>query len=92
MKFKRACKVWPFTAGFIELELGITWTLLLSLVSLPHYLHWMCIEANDIGLQLMASAGYDPRIAPQAYEKLLRIQSGQLLGRVRMVEEVGNRQ
>nr|BAM64836.1 hypothetical protein [Beta vulgaris] len=88
VEFIRARKVRPFTAGFIELGLGITWTLLLSLVSLPHYLRWMCIEANYIGLQLMASAGYDPRIAPQAYEKLLRIQSGQLLGRVRMVEEV----
>ncbi|KAB5532386.1 hypothetical protein DKX38_019056 [Salix brachista] len=31
---------------------------------------WMEIEADYIGLLLMASAGYDPRIAPRVYEKL----------------------
>ncbi|KMS98943.1 hypothetical protein BVRB_3g067440 [Beta vulgaris subsp. vulgaris] len=31
------------------------------------------IEADYIGLLLMASAGYDPRIAPQVYEKLGKI-------------------
>ncbi|KAL6008015.1 metalloendopeptidase [Asimina triloba] len=35
----------------------------------------MEIEADYIGLLLMASAGYDPRIAPRVYEKL-----GQLTG------------
>lgn len=30
----------------------------------------MEIEADYIGLLLMASAGYDPRIAPRVYEKL----------------------
>lgn len=33
----------------------------------------MEIEADYIGLLLMASAGYDPRIAPQVYEKLGKI-------------------
>jgi len=28
------------------------------------------MEADDIGLLLMASAGYDPRVAPKVYEKL----------------------
>lgn len=28
------------------------------------------MEADYIGLLLMASAGYDPRIAPRVYEKL----------------------
>lgn len=31
------------------------------------------MEADHIGLMLMASAGYDPRSAPQVYEKLGRI-------------------
>ena len=30
----------------------------------------MEIEADYIGLLLMASAGYDPRVAPRVYEKL----------------------
>lgn len=30
----------------------------------------MEIEADYIGLLLMAAAGYDPRIAPKVYEKL----------------------
>lgn len=33
----------------------------------------MEMEADHIGLMLMASAGYDPRLAPQVYEKLGRI-------------------
>lgn len=33
------------------------------------------MEADYIGLLLMASAGYDPRVAPKVYEKL-----GQLTG------------
>lgn len=31
------------------------------------------MEADYIGLLLIASAGYDPRVAPQVYEKLGRI-------------------
>ncbi|KAF6140553.1 hypothetical protein GIB67_035580 [Kingdonia uniflora] len=34
------------------------------------YLHWMEMEADYIGLLLLASAGYDPRAAPPMYEKL----------------------
>lgn len=30
----------------------------------------MEMEADYIGLLLMASAGYDPRVAPKVYEKL----------------------
>lgn len=30
----------------------------------------MEIEADYVGLLLMASAGYDPRVAPKVYEKL----------------------
>lgn len=30
----------------------------------------MEIEADHIGLLLMASAGYDPRVAPMVFEKL----------------------
>nr|XP_043616278.1 mitochondrial metalloendopeptidase OMA1-like [Erigeron canadensis] len=33
----------------------------------------MEIEADHIGLLLMASAGYDPRIAPKVYEKLGKV-------------------
>uniref|UniRef100_A0A6N2KCE2 DEAD-box ATP-dependent RNA helicase 7 n=1 Tax=Salix viminalis TaxID=40686 RepID=A0A6N2KCE2_SALVM len=36
----------------------------------PVCLDGMEIEADYIGLLLMASAGYDPRIAPRVYEKL----------------------
>lgn len=35
----------------------------------------MEMEADYIGLLLLASAGYDPRVAPRVYEKL-----GQLTG------------
>lgn len=31
------------------------------------------MEADYIGLLLLASAGYDPRVAPQVYEKLGRV-------------------
>lgn len=31
------------------------------------------MEADYIGVLLMASAGYDPRVAPQVYEKLGRV-------------------
>ena len=31
------------------------------------------MEADYIGLLLMASAGYDPRIAPKVYEKLGKV-------------------
>ena len=30
-------------------------------------------EADYIGLMLMASAGYDPRLAPKVYEKLSKV-------------------
>lgn len=33
----------------------------------------MEIEADHIGLLLMASAGYDPRVAPKVYEKMGQI-------------------
>lgn len=33
----------------------------------------MEMEADYIGLLLLASAGYDPRVAPQVYEKLGKI-------------------
>lgn len=33
----------------------------------------MEIEADYIGLLLMASAGYDPRLAPKVFEKLGKI-------------------
>lgn len=33
----------------------------------------MEMEADYIGLLLMASAGYDPRIAPTVYEKLGKV-------------------
>lgn len=33
----------------------------------------MEIEADHIGLLLLAAAGYDPRIAPSVYEKLGKI-------------------
>ncbi|KDP22368.1 hypothetical protein JCGZ_26199 [Jatropha curcas] len=39
----------------------------------------MEIEADYIGLLLMASAGYDPRIAPKVYEKLGKIAGGSSL-------------
>lgn len=35
-----------------------------------NYLYRMEIEADYIGLLLIASAGYDPRVAPKVYEKL----------------------
>lgn len=31
------------------------------------------IEADHIGLLLMASAGYDPRVAPKVYEELDKV-------------------
>lgn len=31
------------------------------------------MEADYIGVLLIASAGYDPRVAPQVYEKLGRV-------------------
>lgn len=31
------------------------------------------MEADYIGLLLMASAGYDPRVAPRVYEKLGKV-------------------
>lgn len=34
------------------------------------------MEADYIGLLLMASAGYDPRIAPRVYEKLGKVAGG----------------
>lgn len=37
------------------------------------------MEADYIGLLLVASAGYDPRVAPKVYEKL-----GQISGESRM--------
>ena len=39
------------------------------LFSLVYYTR-MEMEADYIGMLLMASAGYDPRIAPKVYEKL----------------------
>ncbi|KAL6531268.1 metalloendopeptidase [Orobanche hederae] len=33
----------------------------------------MEMEADYIGVLLIASAGYDPRVAPQVYEKLGRV-------------------
>lgn len=33
----------------------------------------MEIEADYIGLLLVASAGYDPRVAPKVYEKLAKV-------------------
>lgn len=33
----------------------------------------MEIEADHIGIMLLAAAGYDPRIAPKVYEKLGKI-------------------
>lgn len=37
---------------------------------LPSLVMRMEIEADYIGLLLMASAGYDPRVAPKVFEKL----------------------
>ena len=34
------------------------------------------MEADYIGLLLLASAGYDPRVAPQVYEKLGQVTGG----------------
>jgi len=34
------------------------------------------MEADYIGLLLIASAGYDPRVAPKVYEKLGKISGG----------------
>lgn len=34
------------------------------------------MEADYIGLLLMASAGYDPRVAPRVYEKLGKVAGG----------------
>lgn len=31
------------------------------------------MEADYIGLLLLASSGYDPRVAPQVYEKLAEV-------------------
>jgi len=39
----------------------------------------MEIEADYIGLLLIASAGYDPRVAPKVYEKLEKIAGGSIL-------------
>lgn len=39
----------------------------------------MEIEADYVGLLLMASAGYDPRVAPKVYEKLGKITGGSAL-------------
>ncbi|KAK8464089.1 hypothetical protein PHAVU_011G124600 [Phaseolus vulgaris] len=39
----------------------------------------MEIEADYIGLLLIASAGYDPRVAPRVYEKLEKIAGGSTL-------------
>ncbi|KAJ8448655.1 hypothetical protein Cgig2_010542 [Carnegiea gigantea] len=36
----------------------------------------MEMEADYIGLLLLASAGYDPRVAPQVYEKLAQVTGG----------------
>ncbi|KAL5570099.1 hypothetical protein UlMin_026674, partial [Ulmus minor] len=36
----------------------------------PPFVRRMEVEADHIGLLLMASAGYDPRLAPKVYEKL----------------------
>jgi len=41
--------------------------------------HRMEIEADYIGLLLLASAGYDPRVAPTVYEKLGKL-GGDALG------------
>lgn len=40
----------------------------------------MEIEADYIGLLLLASAGYDPRIAPKVYEKLGKLGGDVALG------------
>lgn len=40
------------------------------------FIHRMEIEADYIGLLLIASAGYDPRVAPKVYEKLGKITGG----------------
>ncbi|WCJ20627.1 Peptidase family M48 family protein [Euphorbia peplus] len=39
----------------------------------------MELEADYIGLFLMASAGYDPRVAPRVYEKLGKLEGGESL-------------
>ncbi|XP_010671188.2 mitochondrial metalloendopeptidase OMA1 [Beta vulgaris subsp. vulgaris] len=67
----RACKLRPFTAGLIKSGLNFT-GLLLCFAPLDCYFLWRKMEADYIGLQLMSSAGYDPRVAPQAYQKLRR--------------------
>ncbi|KAB2596583.1 DEAD-box ATP-dependent RNA helicase 7-like [Pyrus ussuriensis x Pyrus communis] len=36
----------------------------------------MEIESDHIGLLLVASAGYDPRVCPTVYEKLSKVTSG----------------
>ncbi|KAK3022194.1 hypothetical protein RJ639_047016 [Escallonia herrerae] len=41
----------------------------------------MEMEADYIGLLLMASAGYDPRVAPKVYEKLGQVSGGDSLMR-----------
>nr|AFK49297.1 unknown [Lotus japonicus] len=40
----------------------------------------MEMEADYIGLLLIASAGYDPRVAPKVYEKLGRVTGDSTLG------------
>ena len=39
----------------------------------------MEMEADYIGLLLLAAAGYDPRVAPKVYEKLGKITGDSLL-------------
>lgn len=39
----------------------------------------MEIEADYIGLLLVASAGYDPRVAPKVYEKLGKVTGESML-------------
>lgn len=43
---------------------------LIILLTLNYFCGRMEMEADYIGLLLMASAGYDPRVAPRVYEKL----------------------
>ncbi|OMO98005.1 hypothetical protein COLO4_14203 [Corchorus olitorius] len=44
-----------------------------GLVALGEFNFLMEIEADYIGLLLMASAGYDPRVAPKVFEKLGKV-------------------
>ncbi|XP_071727377.1 mitochondrial metalloendopeptidase OMA1-like [Rutidosis leptorrhynchoides] len=53
-------------------EPQLVYTMSALLLGLP-FSRRMEIEADYIGLLLMASAGYDPRVAPKVFEKLGKV-------------------